>query len=176
MSLNEKLRNIKLVILDVDGVLTDGSLNISGNGEEFKTFYVRDGLGIKFLQDAGIQVAICTGRTSAIVRERARELGITQVMQGEKDKREGFARICESCGIRPDEAAYMGDDIPDLCLFPLVGLSCAPNDAHPIVRGKVEWVSKFNGGRGAVRELAETILTAQDQLKFVVEKRFKTEL
>ncbi len=176
MNTDSILKDIKLVVLDVDGVLTDGSIYTSGNGELFKGFYVRDGLGIKFLQDAGIQVAICTGRTSAIVRERTAELGITLVMQGEKDKREGFARICETAGVNPKNVAYMGDDIPDLCLFPLVGLSCAPKDAQPIVLEKVKWVSKFNGGRGAVRELAELILQKQGKFEQVVQKRFKTEI
>lgn len=90
---------IKLVCLDVDGVLTDGSIIISGQGELFKQFYVRDGLGIKFLQDCGIQVAICTGRQSDIVIERAKELGITLLMQGQKDKREGLAEICRQAGV-----------------------------------------------------------------------------
>ena len=114
------LKKVKLVCLDVDGVLTDGSIIISGQGELFKQFYVRDGLGIKFLQDCGIQVAICTGRQSDIVIERAKELGITLLMQGQKDKREGLAEICRKAGVSPEETAYMGDDIPDLCLFPLV--------------------------------------------------------
>ena len=92
-------KKIKLVCLDVDGVLTDGSIIISGQGELFKQFYVRDGLGIKFLQDCGIQVAICTGRQSDIVIERAKELGITLLMQGQKDKREGLAEICCKAGV-----------------------------------------------------------------------------
>lgn len=169
-------KKIKLVCLDVDGVLTDGSIVISGRGELFKTFYVRDGLGIKFLQDCGIQVAICTGRTSDIVTERAKELGITLLMQGQKDKREGFAEICKSAGVLPEEVAYMGDDIPDLCLFPLVALPCAPADASEPALRRALWVSKAPGGRGAVRELAEFILKAQGKFEYAVMKRFKTEL
>ncbi len=170
------LKKIRLVVLDIDGVMTDGSIFINNEGEAFKRFNVKDGLGIKFLQDAGIQVAICTGRCSKIVQERAKELGITLVMQGEKDKREGFARICEQAGCTPEEAAYMGDDYPDLCLFPLVGFSAAPKDASALVLKKVDWVSAHEGGRGAVRELAELILQSQGMLEKVVFARFKTEL
>ena len=145
-------KKIKLVCLDVDGVLTDGSIIISGQGELFKQFYVRDGLGIKFLQDCGIQVAICTGRQSDIVIERAQ------------------------AGVSPEETAYMGDDIPDLCLFPLVALPCAPSDASVLALKKARWVSRFPGGHGAVRELAEFILKSQGLFEQAVMKRFNTEL
>ena len=161
-------KKIKLVCLDVDGVLTDGSIIISGQGELFKQFYVRDGLGIKFLQDCGIQ--------SDIVIERAKELGITLLMQGQKDKREGLAEICRQAGVSPEETAYMGDDIPDLCLFPLVALSCAPSDASVVALKKACWVSRFPGGHGAVRELAEFILKSQGRFEEAVMKRFNTEL
>ena len=160
-------KKIKLVCLDVDGVLTDGSIIISGQGELFKQFYVRDGLGIKFLQDCGIQVAICTGRQSDIVIERAKELGITLLMQGQKDKREGLAEICRQAGVSPEETAYMGDDIPD---------SCAPSDASVVALKKACWVSRFPGGHGAVRELAEFILKSQGRFEEAVMKRFNTEL
>ena len=147
-------KKIKLVCLDVDGVLTDGSIIISGQGELFKQFYVRDGLGIKFLQDCGIQVAICTGRQSDIVIERAKELGITLLMQGQKDKREGLAEICRKAG----------------------ALSCAPSDASVVALKKARWVSRFPGGHGAVRELAEFILKSQGRFEEAVMKRFNTEL
>lgn len=176
MKLEQIARQIKLVCLDIDGVLTDGSIVISGSGELFKSFYVRDGLGIKFLQDSGIQVAICTGRESDIVTERARELGITLVMQNQKDKREGLAEICRKAGVTPSETAYMGDDIPDLCLFSLVGLACAPADASDLALKRAAWISHFPGGRGAVRELAEFILKSQGVFEQAVLKRFKTEL
>ncbi|WP_289639823.1 KdsC family phosphatase [Turicimonas muris] len=176
MEIQEIAKQIKLVILDVDGVLSDGCINISGDGELFKSFFVRDGLGIKFLQDAGIAVAICTGRTSDIVEERARELDIKLVMQGEKDKRVGFTNICIQANVEPQNVAYMGDDIPDLCLFPLVGLACAPCDAAPIALSKAAWVSTYPGGRGAVRELAEFILNSQDKFASVVQKRFGIEI
>lgn len=173
---SEVLRNIRLVCLDVDGVLTDGTIVISADGELFKPFFVRDGLGIKLLQDCGIQVAICTGRSSDIVKERARELGISLVMQGQKDKREGLKEICAKAGVTPAQTAYMGDDVPDLCLFPLVGFSAAPKDASALISGAIMWQSSFEGGKGAVRELAEVILTAQGRLKEAVFKRFQTEM
>ncbi len=176
MTALEIAKRIKLVCLDVDGVLTDGSIIVSGEGELFKRFYVRDGLGIKFLQDAGIQVAICTGRSSQIVETRAAELGINLIMQGQTDKRDGLKTICEKAGVRPEETAYMGDDIPDLCLFSLVALSAAPSDAIPLILEKADWTANARGGNGAVRELAEFILKAQNKFSSVVMKRFKTEL
>ena len=121
-------------------------------------------------------MAICTRRTSDIVEERASELGIKLVMQGEKDKRVGFTNICIQANVEPQNVAYMGDDIPDLCLFPLVGLACAPCDAAPIALSKATWVSKYPGGRGAVRELAEFILNSQDKFASVVQKRFGIEI
>lgn len=177
MSNNRSLaKNIKLVVLDVDGVMTDGSINISDNGELFKKFYVRDGLGIKLLQDAGIAVAICTGRNSNIVAARAKELSIDWVLQGQLDKRHGLNRICTMAYCKPEQVAYMGDDYPDLCLFPLVGMACAPADAIKAVREKADWVSTQPGGRGAIRELAEFILKAQKKLDYSVKKRFGIEL
>ncbi len=176
MSNKSVAKNIKLVILDVDGVMTDGSINIYDHGELFKKFFVRDGLGIKLLQDAGIAVALCTGRTSKIVNERAKELSIDWVMQGQKDKRQGFNHICALACCQPEQVAYMGDDYPDLCLFPLVGLACAPADAIKLVREKADWVSSQPGGHGAIRELAEFILKAQKKLDISVKKRFGIEL
>ena len=154
-------KKIKLVCLDVDGVLTDGSIIISGQGELFKQFYVRDGLGIKFLQDCGIQVAICTGRQSDIVIERAKELGITLLMQGQKDKREGLAEICRKAGVSPEETAYMGDDIPDLECMRAVGIPVAPADAASEILEAARYVSEYPGGRGCVRDIVEQVLRAR---------------
>ena len=154
-------KKIKLVCLDVDGVLTDGSIIISGQGELFKQFYVRDGLGIKFLQDCGIQVAICTGRQSDIVIERAKELGITLLMQGQKDKREGLAEICRQAGVSPEETAYMGDDIPDYEVMQIAGLPACPADAAPEIKQIARYISPFSGGQGCGRDIIEQILRAQ---------------
>ena len=154
-------KKIKLVCLDVDGVLTDGSIIISGQGELFKQFYVRDGLGIKFLQDCGIQVAICTGRQSDIVIERAKELGITLLMQGQKDKREGLAEICRQAGVSPEETAYMGDDIPDYEVMQIAGLPACPADAAPEIKQIARYISPFGGGQGCGRDIIEQILRAQ---------------
>ena len=154
-------KKIKLVCLDVDGVLTDGSIIISGQGELFKQFYVRDGLGIKFLQDCGIQVAICTGRQSDIVIERAKELGITLLMQGQKDKREGLAEICRKAGVSPEETAYMGDDIPDYEVMQIAGLPACPADAAPEIKQIARYISPFGGGQGCGRDIIEQILRTQ---------------
>ena len=154
-------KKIKLVCLDVDGVLTDGSIIISGQGELFKQFYVRDGLGIKFLQDCGIQVAICTGRQSDIVIERAKELGITLLMQGQKDKREGLAEICRKAGVSPEETAYMGDDIPDYEVMRACGLPCCPADAAEEIKRISCYISDRCGGMGCVRDVIEQVMRAK---------------
>ncbi len=164
--------HIKLVVLDVDGVLTDGSIIIGNDGELYKRFNVKDGLGIKLLQDAGISVAICTGRTSEIVEVRAEELGISLVMQGERNKKEALAKICIELGLTAKDVAYMGDDLPDVGLFEVVALSAAPSDASPIAKKKALWISQCKGGQGAVREFAEFILKEKGQLKNIIRSRF----
>ena len=126
MSFDVRLTKIRLVVLDVDGVLSDGSIVISQTGELFKSFNVRDGLGIKLLQRAGIEVAILTGRTSEIVARRAAELGIRQVEQGKLEKRPTLLRMLEALDIRPDELAYMGDDLPDLPCLRVAGFAATP--------------------------------------------------
>lgn len=163
---------IKLVVLDVDGVLTDGSIIIGNDGELYKRFNVKDGLGVKLLQEVGIEVAICTGRTSKIVEVRAQELGISLALQGERNKKQALAKICIELGLKAEDVAYMGDDLPDISLFPEVGLSAAPKDAYSLVKKKADWVSKFKGGQGAVREFAEFILHQQSKFKEAVAKRF----
>ncbi|MBM6702984.1 HAD-IIIA family hydrolase [Sutterella massiliensis] len=161
MSFDVRLTKIRLVVLDVDGVLSDGSIVISQTGELFKSFNVRDGLGIKLLQRAGIEVAILTGRTSEIVARRAAELGIRQVEQGKLEKRPTLLRMLEALDIRPDELAYMGDDLPDLPCLRVAGFAATPKNGSDALTPYVHWRSSFDGGRGAVRELAERILKAQ---------------
>ncbi|MCD8340102.1 MAG: HAD-IIIA family hydrolase [Burkholderiales bacterium] len=163
---------VKLLVLDVDGVLTDGSIIIGNTGELYKRFNVKDGLGIKLLQEVGIQVAICTGRISQIVNVRAEELGIDLVLQGEKDKKEGLAKICIDLGLKAKEVAYMGDDLSDLALFSEVGIAAVPKDASSEVKEKANWVSKHKGGQGAVREFAEFILKEKGLFREAVRKRF----
>lgn len=152
---------VSLVIVDVDGVLTDGRLYFGPQGEALKAFDVRDGHGIKLLRAAGIEVAILSSRRSEIVALRARELGIARVLQGEADKRAGLARLLAECGRSESQCAFIGDDWPDLPVLVRVGLAAAVADAAPEVRAIAHWIAPAGGGRGAVRQLAEFILRAQ---------------
>lgn len=150
--------NLQLLALDVDGVLSDGRLYYTDQGEEFKSFNIRDGLGIKLLQRAGITVAIITGRTSAMVAKRAAELGIVHVIQGREDKLEALQDLCRNLQIDLSNVAYMGDDLPDRKAIMAVGLGATVADAASDVAAIADWQSKLPGGQGAVRELAETWL------------------
>lgn len=150
--------NLQLLALDVDGVLSDGRLYYTDQGEEFKSFNIRDGLGIKLLQRAGITVAIITGRTSAMVAKRAAELGIAHVIQGREDKLEALQVLCRNLQIDLSNVAYMGDDLPDRKAIMAAGLGATVADAASDVAAIADWQSKLPGGQGAVRELAETWL------------------
>jgi 3-deoxy-D-manno-octulosonate 8-phosphate phosphatase (KDO 8-P phosphatase) len=162
--LRRRAQRVRLVALDVDGVLTDGRLYFGARGEAMKAFDVRDGLGIELLREAGIEVAIITGRRSAIVVRRARELGIARVLQGQKDKLSGLRRVLRATGIAPEQCAYMGDDWPDLAAMALAGLAATVSDGAPEVRACAHWVARCGGGRGAVREFAQFLLQAQGRL------------
>ncbi len=159
-----KAKKIKLLLLDVDGVLTDGSIILDSAGTEIKAFHVRDGHGIKMAQRAGITIGIITGRRSEVVNIRARELGIDEVHQGALEKIGVFDSILAKYGLRDDEAAYIGDDVVDLDIFRRAGLSAAVADCDPSVKGSVHMVTKAPGGRGAVREVINLILAAQGRL------------
>lgn len=156
----KQARGIRMLVLDVDGVLTDGRILMDNAGEETKGFNVRDGHGIKMLQRAGIEVAILTGRSSKVVEHRARDLGIKYVVQGSLRKTAGLDELCEKSGIAPDACAYMGDDVVDLPAMNRCGLRTAPADAHIGVRKTADWVSDHAGGFGAVRQLAEGLILA----------------
>lgn len=153
-----KKENIKMFIMDVDGTLTDGKIYISPRGEEFKAFNVQDGLGIKLLRERGIIPVIITGRNSEIVRIRAAELGIDEVYQGVDDKLAVYRGLKEKYSLADEEVAYIGDDLNDLPLINLAGLSFAVADAVQAVKEKVSFVTTRNGGEGAVREAIEVIL------------------
>ena len=159
--LKEKIMPIKLLLMDVDGVMTDGGITIDNNGVEAKTFHVRDGHGIKLLQRAGIKVGIITGRNSEVVKYRAAELGIEILCQGMKVKMDAYRQILADEGLEDDEIAYMGDDVVDLPVLRQVGFSVAVADASESLRSYVDYVTLLNGGRGAVREIAEIILKGQ---------------
>ena len=161
--------NLQLLALDVDGVLSDGRLYYTDQGEEFKSFNIRDGLGIKLLQRAGITVAIITGRTSAMVAKRAAELGIAHVIQGREDKLEALQDLCRNLQIDLSNVAYMGDDLPDRKAIMAVGLGATVADAASDVAAIADWQSKLPGGQGAVRELAETWLRSLNLLDTLIE-------
>lgn len=172
MTAEEKAKKVKLVVLDVDGVLTDGQIITGSQGELCKHFNVKDGLGIKMLMAGGIEVAVITGRRSAIVGARLRELGVRDVLQGQAYKRAAFLDLVKARRLSPEECACMGDDVPDLPLIMLCGLPCAPADAVDEVRDRAAFVSRKDGGRGAVREMAEFILKAQGKWADLVEKTY----
>ena len=150
-------RSIRLLILDVDGVLTDGRLYYGARGELLKAFHVRDGHGIKALRAAGIEVAVLSGRRSAAVRHRCRELGIRHVIQGADDKLAAFARLTSRLDVEPRECACIGDDVPDLPLMQAVGLACAVADAHPAALRAAHYTTSLRGGCGAVREVCDLL-------------------
>ncbi|MFP3982955.1 MAG: KdsC family phosphatase [Desulfurivibrionaceae bacterium] len=152
---------VKLLLLDVDGVLTDGSIIYSGQDNEVKSFHVRDGFGLSLLRKAGVEIGLITARKSKLVQIRAEELGNKHVYQGRRDKMEVFRIIAEDLDLTPDQVAYMGDDWLDLPLLTLVGLSSAPADSVFEVLERVDYVSVFPGGKGAVREVCELILEAR---------------
>jgi 3-deoxy-D-manno-octulosonate 8-phosphate phosphatase (KDO 8-P phosphatase) len=160
----DKARPIKLLALDVDGVLTDGKIYYGNNGEELKAFNIKDGLGIKLLQRVGVTVAIVTGRRSAIVTRRAMELGISDVIQGREDKLAALEELCAQLGFTLNECAYMGDDLPDLSAIGAAGLGLSVADGAGPVRAAAQWCSTRRGGDGAVREACEFILQAKEKL------------
>ena len=154
----EKIKRIKVLLLDVDGVMTDGSIIIDNNGIESKSFHVRDGHGIKLLQRAGVKVGIITGRDSEVVLKRAAELGIEIIYQGMKVKMEAFNSILKDEKISSEEVAYVGDDVVDLPVMREVGFSVAVADASHVILPHVDYVTEKCGGRGAVREVTDLIL------------------
>ncbi|GAC1369975.1 MAG: HAD-IIIA family hydrolase [Aquirhabdus sp.] len=160
-SVQERARQIRLLVLDVDGILSDGRLTFTNTGDEVKSFDVQDGFGIKCIQDAGIQVAVITGRSSLIVHNRMKSLGIAHIIQGREDKGDALRELCGEIGIDLQETAYMGDDWPDLTALALVGLALTAPNAHEEVRKRVHLVTQASGGRGAVREVCDLLLAAQ---------------
>lgn len=161
----EKARNVRLVILDVDGVLTDGGLLFDNEGNEYKTFNSLDGHGIRMLLESGIQVAIITGRQSDLVEHRMRDLGVSLVYQGYRDKRPALVELLEKTNLQVDQLAYLGDDLPDLPVMNQVGLAVAVQNAHYFVKKHADWITEASGGSGAVREATDFILKAQGILK-----------
>ena len=161
-------QKIKLVLLDVDGVLTDGRLYYGNAGEELKAFDIQDGLGIKLLQNAGIKVGIITGRSSVLVERRAKELGIDHLIQGREDKLTALNELLEKITFDLEEIAFVGDDLPDLAIIRRVGLGITPANGNHLIASQALWQTKKSGGNGAVRDVAELILSAQSKLESVL--------
>ena len=159
--MKEKAASIKLLILDVDGVLTDGRITMNERGEEVKSFDVKDGLGLKMLMSTGVEVVIITGRKSMVVEHRAKELGIDEVWQGFKDKGALSRKIIGEKGLEKNEVCCIGDDLPDLAMFMEAGLRIAVADGVEEVREEADFVTKKKGGYGAVREACEWILKSK---------------
>ena len=157
-------KNIKLVIFDVDGVLTDGSLFFGDDGQEYKAFYSRDGLGIKLLQRTGVEVGVITARNSQLVIHRMNNLGIEHLYQGRLDKIAAFEEMIKKLNLTAEQTAYAGDDVVDLPVMKKAGLAIAVQDAHPFVKKHAHWITEHNGGRGAARDVCELIMEAQGTL------------
>jgi 3-deoxy-D-manno-octulosonate 8-phosphate phosphatase (KDO 8-P phosphatase) len=160
---NVRAAKIKLILFDVDGVLTDGKILLHADGTESKQFDIKDGTGMVWAQRAGLTVGLLSARTSAATGQRAAQLGITLVHQGVASKLESYEQIVDSLLIDDEQVAYMGDDVLDLPVLGRVGLATAPADAVEEVRNRVHWVSAAKGGHGAARDLIEVILRAQDR-------------
>ncbi|MFZ6688609.1 KdsC family phosphatase [Undibacterium sp. SXout11W] len=159
----QKAARIKLMIFDVDGILTDGSLHFGSDGEALKTFNVLDGQGIRLLQNAGIATAIISARSSAIVLKRASDLGITHVRQGIHDKKSAFMELLAELNLAGNECGFIGDDVIDLPVLSRVGLAISVPNGHAEVRSRVDYVTNAMGGKGAVREACDFILKAQNK-------------
>lgn len=165
-TLQQRCSSIVLLLLDVDGVLTDGSIIYSDSGTELKAFHVRDGSGLKMWQRAGKKAGIITGRSSAVVERRAAELGLSMVVQGSADKGADLDRILAMEKLTADEVCFVGDDLPDVPALRMCGLAAAVADACPEVRQLAHYVTRASGGRGAVREVIELILRGQGKWEF----------
>ena len=166
----EKAAHIRLVIFDVDGVLTDGSLYIGDDGQEYKAFNSLDGHGMKMLQNAGVQIGIITGRSSEVVRIRMESLGVDHVYQGAKEKLPAYQDLKEKLGLEDEQIAYVGDDVVDLPVMTRVGLAVAVQDAHPFTKQHAHWTTPTAGGHGAGREVCELLMSAQGKLQATLDR------
>ncbi|MEQ3695813.1 MAG: HAD-IIIA family hydrolase [Pseudomonadales bacterium] len=170
MNAHDLAKDIRFVVTDVDGVLTNGQLMFTAQGEQFKNFNTLDGHGIKLLQSEGIEVAIITGRTSDMVLKRAADLGIKTIIQGREDKWIPLEEMLAERQLKPKQVAYVGDDWPDLACIRRVGLGIAVANADGAVKDHADYITERRGGEGAFREVADLILKAQDRYDSVLEK------
>lgn len=158
----QRARRVKLIAFDVDGVMTDGTLFLGDDGQEFKGFHSLDGHGLKMLKGSGVELAIITGRTSRVVEHRAANLGITHLYQGAHDKLEIYQQLLAKLGLLPEETAYMGDDVVDLPVMRRVGLAISVPAAPDLVKAHSHYITSREAGRGAVREACEWLMRAQN--------------
>lgn len=161
----ETAKNIKLLVCDVDGVFSDGRIYLGNDGEELKAFHTKDGYGIKALNSSGVDVGIITGRRSNIVANRMKSLNVQYIVQGQEDKLPALKELMDLLSLTPDQVAYIGDDIPDLACIEFVGLGIAVSDAHPALLKQANLSTFTHGGFGAVREVCDLIMQAQNTLE-----------
>ncbi|RCU50078.1 3-deoxy-manno-octulosonate-8-phosphatase KdsC [Corallincola holothuriorum] len=160
-----KAARIRLLICDVDGVFSDGRIYLGNDGEELKAFHTRDGYGIKALQSSDVAVAVITGRQSNIVEQRMTALGVAHIFQGQDNKVQAFSSLLTTTNLTPEQCAYIGDDLVDAPVMQQVGLAISVQDAHPMLHRFSHYKTVIPGGRGAVREVCDLILQAQDKLE-----------
>jgi YrbI family 3-deoxy-D-manno-octulosonate 8-phosphate phosphatase len=172
MKLEQQFDKIELILSDVDGVFTDGGLTFDNQGIETKKFHVRDGLGVKLWQGAGHQFGLLTARTSHIVKVRAKELGVTLVRQGFEHKLPVAQAIASDLGLEREQICYVGDDLADLACIQYAGVGVAVADAVDEVKSEADWITKAGGGKGAIRELVESILKAQKRWNDIVRRYY----
>lgn len=161
--LMERAKHLKALVLDVDGILSDGFVTLTNTGDELKSFDIRDGLGMKLVQKAGMKVIIITGRKSAIVDKRMTDLGVDLLFQGREDKGKALTEACQQLDLSPDECLYMGDDWPDLSAFAIAGMKVTVPNGHIELRYRADFVTQAYGGRGAVREVCDILLMAKEE-------------
>lgn len=161
----QQFGQIELLVLDVDGVFSDGRVYLGNDGEELKAFHTRDGFGLKALINAGFQVAVITGRQSQIVERRMQHLGVQHIFQGQNDKSAAFQQLLTTLSLDLPQVAYVGDDVPDLALIQQAGLGIAVHDAHPAVQQGAQYITRCQGGFGAVREVCDLLLFARGKLQ-----------
>lgn len=160
-ALIEQARHLEALVLDVDGILSDGFVTLTNTGDEIKSFDIRDGLGMKLVQQAGLKVIIITGRKSQIVEKRMSDLGVDLVFQGREDKGIALKEACAHFNLLPEDCLYMGDDWPDLSAFSIAGMCVTVPNGHSEVRRRADLVTQAMGGRGAVREVCDILLNAK---------------
>ena len=169
-ALLEQARHVHALVLDVDGILSDGFVTLTNTGDELKSFDIRDGLGMKLVQQAGIKVIIITGRKSQIVEKRMTDLGVDLIFQGREDKGVALREACAQLQLLPEDCLYMGDDWPDLSAFAIAGMKVTVPNGHVEVRRRADLVTQAYGGRGAVREICDMLLSAKGVYQELLEK------